>query len=209
MRRLKRQGWRVGAMGLNLDFAPTFQFGHNQVFELASQSALACTMSASGTRKTVTGKGVRVTLTPNPSHLELVNPVVEGFVRARQRQLEVFAGAGVALDEHVVRDRAQAHAGAPQFGPAVRIFVDVPDQRALHAQRGAGADDAFHGLLGNRMAQLDRVVVVAHDRQVLRELDHLHLGVGAFERPEVVEVDVDDREQHIDARRPARCTAQS
>jgi 2-oxoglutarate dehydrogenase E1 component len=39
---------------------------------------------ASGTRKTSTGKGVRVTLSPNPSHLEFVDPVVEGRARADQ-----------------------------------------------------------------------------------------------------------------------------
>lgn len=31
------------------------------------------------------GKRIRLYLSPNPSHLEVVNPVVEGFVRARQR----------------------------------------------------------------------------------------------------------------------------
>ncbi len=34
---------------------------------------------------TVDGKKMRLYLSPNPSHLEIVNPVVEGFVRARQR----------------------------------------------------------------------------------------------------------------------------
>lgn len=33
------------------------------------------------------GKRIRLYLSPNPSHLEQVNPVVEGFVRARQRLL--------------------------------------------------------------------------------------------------------------------------
>ena len=35
--------------------------------------------------KTASGKTVEVRLTPNPSHLEIVNPVVEGRARARQR----------------------------------------------------------------------------------------------------------------------------
>ena len=34
---------------------------------------------------TMNGDGVRLYLSPNPSHLEVVNPIVEGFVRARQR----------------------------------------------------------------------------------------------------------------------------
>src|SRR5690606_36635821 len=34
--------------------------------------------------KTFRGGKMRLFLSPNPSHLEAVNPVVEGFVRARQ-----------------------------------------------------------------------------------------------------------------------------
>lgn len=37
--------------------------------------------------ETLSGQKVRVNLAPNPSHLEAVNPVVEGFTRARQRLL--------------------------------------------------------------------------------------------------------------------------
>jgi len=39
---------------------------------------------ASGTYKTESGKAVNVTLSPNPSHLEYVNPVIEGRARADQ-----------------------------------------------------------------------------------------------------------------------------
>ena len=39
---------------------------------------------ASGTYRTLGGKGVTVTLSPNPSHLEYVNPVIEGRARADQ-----------------------------------------------------------------------------------------------------------------------------
>src|SRR4051794_3363876 len=39
---------------------------------------------ASGTKTTKSGKGVTVTLSPNPSHLEFVDPVVEGRARADQ-----------------------------------------------------------------------------------------------------------------------------
>src|SRR3954470_1030079 len=39
---------------------------------------------ASGTRTSKSGKGVTVTLSPNPSHLEFVDPVVEGRARADQ-----------------------------------------------------------------------------------------------------------------------------
>ena len=39
---------------------------------------------ASGTYRTRSGRGVTVTLSPNPSHLEYVNPVIEGRARADQ-----------------------------------------------------------------------------------------------------------------------------
>jgi 2-oxoglutarate decarboxylase len=42
---------------------------------------------AVGERDAATGKKVKLTLSPNPSHLEAVDPVVEGMVRARQDQL--------------------------------------------------------------------------------------------------------------------------
>src|SRR5439155_1580595 len=39
---------------------------------------------ADGVYQTAAGKPVNITLTPNPSHLEAVNPVVEGRARANQ-----------------------------------------------------------------------------------------------------------------------------
>ena len=42
---------------------------------------------AVGTRKTKSGKELRIQLSCNPSHLEAVDPVVEGMARARQDQL--------------------------------------------------------------------------------------------------------------------------
>lgn len=42
---------------------------------------------AIGRRKTKTGKDVKIQLASNPSHLEFVDPVVEGMARARQDEL--------------------------------------------------------------------------------------------------------------------------
>ena len=44
-------------------------------------------LGASGTHVADTGETIGVTLAPNPSHLEFVNPVVEGMVRAKQDAL--------------------------------------------------------------------------------------------------------------------------
>ena len=42
---------------------------------------------AEGERETASGRKVRLTLSPNPSHLEAVDPVVEGMTRATQDEL--------------------------------------------------------------------------------------------------------------------------
>ena len=44
-------------------------------------------LGATGNYKTRTGKNITVSLAANPSHLEWVNPVVEGMVRAKQTRL--------------------------------------------------------------------------------------------------------------------------
>ncbi len=41
-------------------------------------------LGATGTHKAETGETIAVSVAPNPSHLEFVNPVVEGMVRAKQ-----------------------------------------------------------------------------------------------------------------------------
>jgi 2-oxoglutarate dehydrogenase E1 component len=52
---------------------------------------------AIGNRKTRTGKEIRIQLSCNPSHLEAVNPVVEGMTRARQDDLR--NGHGLSREE--------------------------------------------------------------------------------------------------------------
>ncbi|HWT01848.1 MAG TPA: multifunctional oxoglutarate decarboxylase/oxoglutarate dehydrogenase thiamine pyrophosphate-binding subunit/dihydrolipoyllysine-residue succinyltransferase subunit [Pyrinomonadaceae bacterium] len=44
---------------------------------------------ATGERETGDGKKVKLTLSPNPSHLEFVDPVVEGMVRAKQDAMDM------------------------------------------------------------------------------------------------------------------------
>ncbi len=56
---------------------------------------------AKGERETASGKKVSITISPNPSHLEFVDPVVEGMARAKQDAWEL---AGAKREE--VIDRA-------------------------------------------------------------------------------------------------------
>jgi len=51
---------------------------------------------AVGTRETASGREVRITVSPNPSHLEFVDAVVEGMVRAKQDVMD--AGREEAID---------------------------------------------------------------------------------------------------------------
>ena len=44
-------------------------------------------LGASGIQRTTSGREVKVSVSPNPSHLEAVDPVVEGIVRAKQERL--------------------------------------------------------------------------------------------------------------------------
>jgi 2-oxoglutarate dehydrogenase E1 component len=44
-------------------------------------------LGASGIQRTTSGREIKVSLSPNPSHLEAVDPVVEGIVRAKQTHM--------------------------------------------------------------------------------------------------------------------------
>ncbi|MBN9656994.1 MAG: multifunctional oxoglutarate decarboxylase/oxoglutarate dehydrogenase thiamine pyrophosphate-binding subunit/dihydrolipoyllysine-residue succinyltransferase subunit [Acidobacteria bacterium] len=71
-------------------------------------------LGASGIQRTASGKEIKVSLAPNPSHLEAVDPVVEGIVRAKQTWMgdvkrekvlpilvhgdAAFAGQGVVVE---------------------------------------------------------------------------------------------------------------
>jgi len=49
-------------------------------------------LGATGTHRTAAGKPIRLSLAPNPSHLEAVDPVVEGITRAKQESVGAEEG---------------------------------------------------------------------------------------------------------------------
>jgi 2-oxoglutarate dehydrogenase E1 component len=53
---------------------------------------------AVGERETANGRKIKITVSPNPSHLEFVDPVVEGMVRARQDRSNVEKDREVVID---------------------------------------------------------------------------------------------------------------
>ncbi len=56
---------------------------------------------AIGTRQTIGGKDIKIILSSNPSHLEFVDPVVEGMARARQDELLKGEEADASLRDSV------------------------------------------------------------------------------------------------------------
>ncbi len=66
-------------------------------------------LGASNRRQLPGGKAIRVSVAPNPSHLEAVNPVVEGIVRPKQDRLEDHLRERVTSP---VDSRRRCHGGA-------------------------------------------------------------------------------------------------
>jgi len=75
-------------------------------------------LGARGTRQTGNGAEVDIVLIPNPSHLEVVNPVLEGVARARQ----VLAGAGKRDESAVLPVCVHGDAAFPGEGVVAETF---------------------------------------------------------------------------------------
>jgi len=100
---------------------------------------------AIGERETASGAKVRLTLSPNPSHLEAVDPVVEGMVRAKQDLL--IAREGSSREE--VIDRALAvllHGDAAFAGQGV-----VMETLNLANLKGYRTGGTIHIIINNQI----------------------------------------------------------
>jgi 2-oxoglutarate dehydrogenase E1 component len=99
---------------------------------------------AKGERETASGRKVRITISPNPSHLEFVDPVVEGMVRARQ---DAWQLEGRPREE--VIDRALPvllHGDAAFAGQG--IVMETLQLADLHGYRTGGT---IHIIINNQI----------------------------------------------------------
>ena len=114
---------------------------------------------ATGTRKTKAGKELKIQLSCNPSHLEAVNPVVEGMARARQDEVRdgqgkerqetydlvlplllhgdaAFAGQGVVMETLQL-------AGLPGYRTGGTIHLVINNQIGFTTSPGLGRSSIY------------------------------------------------------------------
>jgi 2-oxoglutarate dehydrogenase E1 component len=97
-------------------------------------------LGARGRRKTASGADVEIVLIPNPSHLEVVNPVLEGVARARQ----VLAGGGERDESAVVPICVHGDAAFPGEGV-------VPETFNLSGLTGFRTGGTLHIIVNNQV----------------------------------------------------------
>src|SRR5438105_2489803 len=97
-------------------------------------------LGATGTRQVANGAEVEVVLIPNPSHLEVVNPVLEGVARARQ----VLAGDGKRDEAAVLPICVHGDAAFPGEGV-------VPETFNLSGLNGFRTGGTLHIIVNNQV----------------------------------------------------------
>jgi len=130
---------------------------------------------AIGERETEDSHKVRLTLSPNPSHLEAVDPVVEGMVRARQDLLEF--GAGAHREE--VIDRVLPvllHGDAAFAGQGV-----VMETLNLAGLRGYSTGGTIHIIINNQIGfttspEAGRSTIYSTDIARMTQLPIFHIN---------------------------------
>ncbi len=121
----------------------------------SASSAAATSSTTSATppiRSPRPGKNVHLTLTFNPSHLEFVNPVVEGRVRAKQERLRLALDAAPAhLPDHQTPARRRVlplliHGDAAFMGQG--IVAETLNLTGLHGYTTGGT---VHVIVNNQI----------------------------------------------------------
>jgi len=135
-------------------------------------------LGATGTRQVSSGGEVEVVLIPNPSHLEVVNPVLEGVARARQ----VLAGNGERDEAAVVPICVHGDAAFPGEG----VVAETLNLSGTPAFRTGGT---LHIIVNNQVGFTTDPI----DARSTRYASDLAKG---FEVP-IVHVNADDAESCI------------
>src|SRR5215212_2132625 len=141
---------------------------------------------AAGTYRTKAGKGVTVTLSPNPSHLEYINPVVEG--RSRADQTSRKAREPVHEPSSVVPVLLHGDASFPGQGV-------VAETLNLQALSGYSTGGTIHIIMNNQLG----FTTDPNDARSTRYASDLAKG---YDLP-VIHVNADDVEACIHAIRLA------
>jgi 2-oxoglutarate decarboxylase len=130
---------------------------------------------AVGERETASGKKVRLTLSPNPSHLEAVDPVVEGMVRARQdvRQHEAGEARERVIDEVLP---VLLHGDAAFAGQGV-----VMETLNLAALKGYRTGGTIHIIINNQIGfttspEAGRSTIYSTDVARMTQLPIFHIN---------------------------------
>src|SRR3989442_968756 len=141
---------------------------------------------AEGVYHTANGKDMAVTLSPNPSHLESVNPVVEGRARANQTNR---GGAAAEHDENIALP-VLLHGDAAFAGHGV-----VAETFNLARLRGYTTGGTIHLILNNQIG-------FTTDPREGRSTDYSSDLAKGFDAP-IVHVNADDPEACLAAVRLA------
>jgi 2-oxoglutarate dehydrogenase E1 component len=141
---------------------------------------------ASGTYRTRAGRGVTVTLSPNPSHLEYVNPVIEGRARADQTSRKARE---LAHDPNAVLP-VLIHGDAAFPGQGI-----VAETLNLQALEGYSTGGTLHVIANNQLG----FTTDPHESRSTRYASDLAKG---FDIP-IIRVNADDVEACVSAVRLA------
>jgi 2-oxoglutarate dehydrogenase E1 component len=159
-----------------------FQERHDHI-EGASTGDVKYHLGFEGARVTRHGHVVHLSLVPNPSHLEIVNPVLQGYVRAHQRQAD---SSGERDAKAVVPICIHGDAAFPGEGIVAETFN-------LANLRGYDVGGTLHIIVNNQIG----FTTDPADARSTRFASDLAKG---FEMP-VIHVNADDAEACVVAMR--------